>query len=95
MYCKAEYYVKFENGYNKIHIGDPHLLCRPETPNPEVFHSNWKGPFLTPEEAEEAVNHYKIHHCRGCFNPRLSSEDYRRSREILSPTGGQSRRRNK
>lgn len=95
MYREHKYYVKYENGWNKIHIGDPHLFCRPETPSPGGPFSAWKGPFDTPEQAADAVNHERVHRCRGCFNPSVSPEQYRRSREVLTPTGGKSAYRRK
>lgn len=80
---EIKYYVKFANGWNKIHIGDPNqILCNGEWPP----FDGWKGPYESPEEAAEAVNNYRIHKCQGCFSPRSRSKSVK---AISIPMGGQ------
>lgn len=86
MYCEDKYYIKHENGYNKIHMGDPDLRCNGEIPTPGIRGSLWLGPFNTVEEAEAAVNHQRVHHCRGCFSPQNTRISVN---AVSTPMGGQ------
>lgn len=85
MYGEDKFYVKWERGYNRVHIGDPQLRCGP-IPDLDIRNSEWKGPFDTLEEAKDAVDNIRTHNCRICFN---SSSYEKPINAISTPMGGQ------